>query len=131
MMSKISQQLTRAKKNEGNAHFGGINVVLCGDHHQIGPIGDRPLYMPKGNTKHTNSPEAHLGYQIYREFTTAVELVQQVRITDAIWQDLLSRMRYGICSDNDIKQIETLVIRVRSTSCCLFTSSFLISAIGY
>ena len=111
------------KSNDKNVHFGGVNVLIFGDHHQMGPIGDRPLYMPRGSSKNANSADAELGHEIYRQFTSAVELCMQMRVTDPVWQGTLSRMRNASCKCNpeDIALIRGAVIKACNLTCVCVT----------
>jgi len=93
-------------------HFGGINVIVFGDFHQLNPIGDRNLYCPQARSAQGNTVDAILGHEIFRTFTTAVELTIQCRVKDPDWQALLGRMRYGNCSRDDVQMIRTLVFKV-------------------
>lgn len=84
-------------------------MLVFGDFHQMGPVKDRILCKGFG----TAGDEMELGHRLWREFTTAVELDEQVRVTDPVWQGVLSRMRFGNCTRDDITVIRGLELKVR------------------
>jgi hypothetical protein len=87
--------------------FAGLSVVLLGDFHQFPPVGgrNRALYI-----QHPTSNKCQLGRNIYVEFNTVINLFQQVRITDPVWLDILSRARIGGCTSDDLSEIRRLVL---------------------
>ncbi|KAG9124525.1 hypothetical protein FRC07_011299, partial [Ceratobasidium sp. 392] len=65
--------------------FGGVNVILCGDGHQIPPVATAnggALYHPATSSRFRTAPEAALGRRIFESFELVVILKQQVRVTD-------------------------------------------------
>jgi hypothetical protein len=115
LLAKISRHLQAAKSSDRSRYFGGVNVLVFGDFHQLNPIGDRILYSSNMTTPQQRSTDAVIGHEIYRAFTVAVELTEQCRITDNVWQSLLGRMRFGICTTDDLLVIDSLVIKVMQT----------------
>lgn len=117
MFADISHHLQIARPGMNDKFFAGVNVILFGDFHQNKPVFERSLIVSRGRTMAAKSQRNRLGHRLYREFTTAVELDQQMRVTDPVWQNILSRMRYGICTDADIAEIRKLELKVISTHC--------------
>jgi ATP-dependent DNA helicase PIF1 len=74
--------------------FGGVQIVLSGDFFQLPPVEGDYCFKSMSWTK------ANL---VICNFTKSVR--QQY---DLIFQDLLSRARYGICTDDDIKLLKSL-----------------------
>jgi hypothetical protein len=116
LLAKISRHLDfgKASGKSKSAAFGGINVLLFGDFHQIPPLAGTPLYMPPDVSKKGQQSDNYVGHEIYRQFTTAVELDQQMRVKDSVWQGVLSRMRYANCADADFETIRSVTLRVSS-----------------
>ena len=115
LLAKISRHLDfgkTANDNVANA-FGGVNIVIFGDFHQIPPLGGTPLYMPPLATRSSKPTDAYVGHEIYRQFTTAVELTQQMRVEDQVWQEVLTQMRYANCTPRDFAIIRSLTLQVR------------------
>lgn len=56
-----------------------------------------------------------IAHAMYKEFTTAVELTEQIRVSDVVWQEILGRMRYGFSSKADINVINGLRLKVSRT----------------
>lgn len=112
MFADISRHLQIARPGNDDKYFAGVNVVLFGDFHQNKPVFERSLIESRGRTVASRSHMNRLGHHLYSAFTTAVELTQQMRVTDSHWQDILSRMRYGLCTNVDIQNIKKLVLKV-------------------
>ena len=64
--------------------FGGINVIICSDFHQLPPVTVSPteaLFCPANLAR--DSIDSQAGCSIY-EFKTAVILREQIRVTDSV-----------------------------------------------
>ncbi|QRV95124.1 Helitron helicase-like domain at N-terminus [Ceratobasidium sp. AG-Ba] len=97
----------------GDLPFGGINVILSGDHHQIEPVAvplGGALYYPANSPRFTTTPEALLGRKIYESFEHVVILKQQVRVKDPRWQAFLQNFRQGCVTSTDILLLDSITL---------------------
>ena len=112
LLTDVAKVVAYVKKtgNEGDEHlpFAGMHVILMGDFHQFPPVArtNAALY----SLQWTAAPDALYGRSLYRNFDTVVWLRQQIRIRDAVWMNILSRLRVGQCTDEDIRIIRSLVL---------------------
>ncbi len=98
---------------DGDASFGGINVILCGDLHQFPPVARSPweaLFTRTDPERDLDYPERILGRKIYEEFTTVVVLHEQMRVTDMVWRDFLVHLRYGRVRPDHLAMLRSLVV---------------------
>ena len=110
-LAKLCRIISTAMESKEDEVFGGLNVVLVGDFHQFPPVIARrsaPLYWP-ANSRH-DSEDDIFGRKIYEQFTTVVQLHQQIRIQDPEWYDLLQHVRYGNCLQHHIDALKKLII---------------------
>lgn len=110
-LSKLCRIISSAMEDEDENVFGGINVILVGDFHQFPPVVARrsaPLYWPAD--PRNDSEEDIFGRKIYEQFTTVVQLHQQIRVRDPKWHDLLQHVRYGNCLQHHIDTLKKLII---------------------
>jgi len=111
-----SQALAHVRGQNGtedvHAPFGGAHIILFGDFHQFPPVGNRTGALYRDSTNDTM--QAKMGQAIFRQFDTIVILEKQMRVRDQIWVDLLTRLRTGDCTTQDIEEIEKL--RIDNTS---------------
>jgi PIF1-like helicase len=109
--ARFCRIISTAMENNEDEIFGGLNVILVGDFHQFPPVVARtsaPLYWPINSR--SDSEDDIFGRKIFEEFTTVVQLKTQIRVQDAVWQDVLQHVRYGNCRQNHINIIRSLVI---------------------
>jgi hypothetical protein len=91
--------------------FGGLNVIIVADFHQFPPVvacHSASLYC-LANPWYDSEDEV-LGHKIYEQFTTVVQLKEQIRIKDEIWHDVLQHVHYGDCNQHHINIIKQLII---------------------
>jgi len=88
--------------------FAGMHVILMGDFHQFPPIAraNTALY----SLSQINDPDVLQGRDLYKWFTTVVHLRLQIRIQDHTWINILSRLRVGQCTNDDIRIIRSLIL---------------------
>lgn len=86
LFEKIDQILSSIRNN--SRPFGGIQVVFCGDFAQLPPVNDKYCFL---------SP-------VWKSLTLeSVYLTKNYRqIEDQPFQDILNRLRWGICSQEDL-----------------------------
>lgn len=98
---------TGVHSTEPSTAFGGLNVMLLGDFHQLPPVANskRALY-------HSSPPDDSSGYgrAYYEQFNIVVKLEEQMRIVDVEWDSILKRARTGDCTQQDIQEIRKLVL---------------------
>ncbi|KAF9482839.1 hypothetical protein BDN70DRAFT_378676 [Pholiota conissans] len=66
------------------------------------------LYYPINPLR--DSVLSQIGRTIYEEFSTVVNLKQQMRTTDPVWHEFLQHLRYGQVEEKDLKMLRTLII---------------------
>ena len=91
--------------------FGGMNVILLGDFHQFPPVANShaSLYAsPSISSKETTMRV--VGRNIYVQFKTVVTLMEQMRITDNVWRQILDCSRMGDCTKDNLQEIRKLVL---------------------
>jgi hypothetical protein len=114
LLAKLSKIVSEAKATQHHAienlPFGGVNVILVGDFHQFPPVisSSSPLYWPTQEER--DDEEEAFGGAIYEKFQTVVQLKQQVRVTDPVWNDLLQHVRYGKCRAEHIQLLRELIV---------------------
>ena len=89
--------------------FGGMDVIDFGDFHQFPPVGNQSaaLYCERPDT---DGAHAQKGRSIFLEYEQVVILREQMRITDEVWTAILSRLRVGECTEEDISEVRKLVL---------------------
>lgn len=85
----------------------GLSALLLGDFHQFPPIGGRNRALYSQNPQ---SSKSQLGRNLFLQFETVVELRQQMRVTDVVWDNILQRARNGACTYEDLAEIRRLVL---------------------
>ena len=101
----------RAGEGVGNASecFGGMDVIDFGDFHQFPPVGNpsAALYCERPDTDNVHALK---GRSIFLEYDHVVILREQMRVSDDVWTGILSRLRVGECTEDDIKEVRKLVL---------------------
>ena len=111
LLCHLSQVAGSVRTGDGRTNstiaLGGLNVMLTGDFHQFPPVGqpDVALYR-KDCPRHASV----VGENIYRQFDTVIELVEQNRIDDPHWEEILHNARTGSCTEDDILEIDKSVL---------------------
>lgn len=91
--------------------LGGINVILCGDFHQFPLVAcavSEALYH-LANTA-ADPVDSQIGHAIYEEFDTVVILRDQLRVTDNVWHDFLTHLRYGHVQEHHLSMLRKQII---------------------
>ena len=108
-----SEIVARVRSAEGvgtsSESFGGMDVIDFGDFHQFPPVGNAnaALYCDRPDTDDAHGLK---GRSIFVDYDKVVILREQMRITDEVWTEILSRLRVGECTENDIKEVRKLVL---------------------
>jgi PIF1-like helicase len=111
LLAHLSQVAGSVKTGDGGIDatvpLGGLNTILTGDFHQFPPVGQPDVALYRSDHPHQSSI---VGENIYNQFETVIELVQQNRIQDARWQEILDNARIGCCTEADIAEINKLIL---------------------
>jgi PIF1-like helicase len=111
LLAHLHQVAGSVRTGDGRADatiaLGGLNTILTGDFHQFPPVGQPDVALYRSEHPRQSSI---VGENIYNQFETVVELVQQNRIVDARWQEILNNARTGSCTEADIEEINKLVL---------------------
>ena len=101
----------RAAEGVGNASesFGGMDLIDSGDFHQFPPVGN-PSAALYCNRPDTDGQHALKGRAIFQEYNNVVILREQMRVTDETWSGILSRLRVGECTKEDMDEVQKLVL---------------------
>lgn len=99
--------------------FGAVNMIVAGDFAQLPPAKSLPLYsdrvmqvqVPRQDMR---EQEETLGMLLWHTFTTVVILKKNMRQTgenarDDKLRDVLIRMRYKDCTDDDVAFLKSLI----------------------
>jgi len=54
--------------------------------------------------------DSQLGHAIYEEFDTVVILREQLRVTDPVWHDFLTHLRYGRVEEHHLALLREQII---------------------
>jgi hypothetical protein len=108
-----SKIVTRVRETEGvgtaSECFGEMDVIDFGDFHQFPPVGNptAALYCDRPETDNNHGMQ---GRSIFMEYDHVVILREQMRVTDEVWMRILSRLRVGDCTEDDLEEVQKLVL---------------------
>ncbi|EIM90061.1 uncharacterized protein STEHIDRAFT_33545, partial [Stereum hirsutum FP-91666 SS1] len=113
-LAALSRNISIGKQKPGewnaDESFGGISVILAGDHHQFPPVAadSDALYFPTRPGR--DKLESLVGRTIFEEFREVVILKEQMRITDPVWRTFLQNLRHGRVAQEDLFMLRNLII---------------------
>jgi hypothetical protein len=111
LLAHLSQVAGSVRTGNGQTDatiaLGDLNTILTGDFHQFPPVGQPDVALYRSEHPRQSSI---VGENIYNQFETVIELVQQNRIIDTRWQEILDNARTGDCTEADIVEINKLVL---------------------
>ncbi|KAF5334229.1 hypothetical protein D9611_014313 [Ephemerocybe angulata] len=113
LLHQINEALQLAR--ESDKPFGGINIMFAGDFAQLPPVGQRSLYstiLPWMCGLKNGQSSIH-GKLLWLSVDTAVELEKPQRQNEdaeARFVQLLSRLRDGLCTDEDYDLLTSRVL---------------------
>ncbi|KAJ3770705.1 hypothetical protein FB446DRAFT_627269, partial [Lentinula raphanica] len=81
------------------------------DFHQFPPVVGAKRSALFCEPHASDTLDTRLGRQIYEEFRTVVLLQEQMRVTDVVWREFLSRLRNGKVSENDVEMLHDLTLK--------------------
>jgi len=101
----VNQRLKQANPTSQHLPFGGVNMILMGDHAQLPPLFDLPLYCTSAPN---SNPLIIDGASLYNAFNKAIILSQcyrQAGITadETQFREILMRLRNGNNTEADWK----------------------------
>lgn len=116
-MYSISERLASAR-SEPTQPFGGINMIFAGDFAQLPPVGGRSLFREPPSIVARMSLMAQkeiIGRVLWHQVTTVVILKKNMRQQNESTEDnafriCLENMRYGACTEKDIKFLRRHVV---------------------
>ena len=107
-LSDVLYDLFKCDEGDGSiSPFGGMHIIMSGDFHQFPPVPNphAALYETEDS-----SVRGKLGRHLYEQFTTVVELREQIRVTDVVWNTILGKLREGACDKNDLQEVRKLLL---------------------
>jgi hypothetical protein len=113
LLLQISEALTSAKGD--TSAFGGINIIFAGDFAQLGPVGQTRLYAhvntaESSTTKGQNTIFGKLLWLSVRTVVLLTEVMRQSGLKNEPFVRLLSRLREGVCTEEDYKLLSSRVV---------------------
>ena len=114
LLLQIHEALCDAKEN--TEPFGGINIIFVGDFAQLPPVGDVKLYSHLHKEK-IGTPKGQqnvFGKLLWLSIDKVVilkELVRQNTDEDTQFTALLTRLRTGLCTQEDYDFLSTKLLR--------------------
>lgn len=112
LLSEIHSGLVLAKYNSNS--FGGMNMIFFGDFYQLPPVGDLSLYTPPNKLLMSNPSDRNIhstgGRGLWTKLNESISLIQQMRQEDAIYAQLLQRLRNGNCTRDDYALLQNRII---------------------
>jgi ATP-dependent DNA helicase PIF1 len=103
MLGMVNRRLKQGNPELQHLPFGGLNLILMGDHAQLPPLFDLPLYCTPGANAY---PLTIDGSSLYHSFDKAVILSRCYRqagtTSDEVnFRDILMRLRDGNNTEED------------------------------
>jgi len=120
MMSKPQllrlDKLLRAYKQVLNVPFGGVHVVLVGDFLQMPPVGADAIFVEYCEKRHPSVSDVD-GFNLWRQFTTAVVLEESVRFrSDPEWGEGCRQARLGEWTPAFVRIINARVMQQKDAA---------------
>lgn len=98
---------TAMKCTDPSTVFGGLNIMLLGDFHQLPPVANSKWELYHSCPQDDSST---YGRKFFKQFDIVIKLDKQMRIIDAEWDAILKRACTGDCTSRDIEQLRKLVL---------------------
>ncbi|THH17037.1 hypothetical protein EUX98_g9202 [Antrodiella citrinella] len=94
-LAKLSRHISVGKGSSTDAPFGGVSMMIAGDHQQFPPVAakKRALLYVTNDSSSSDSTEDALGHAIMEQFDDVVILKEQIRVVDPVYLDILHAIR--------------------------------------